>query len=355
MITEEEVLKRVAASYEVSNAVLEAQPSPLVTVRSSVFQHRDFIEKCIEGVLMQETDFQFEYIIGEDFSTDGTREIVFEYAEKYPDRIRLFTADQNVGSKANGRRCINAARGKYMALCEGDDYWTDPHKLQKQVDFLEGNPDYNLCFHDVRVLKPDGQLVEDKITKVPKQSTDLRDFLTYGNYIHTPSVMIRNTVKALPEEFIHSPVGDFLSHAFVIDEGKAMHLPEIMAVYREGVGIWSTQKQEKRVIGFVKALAVLAQYYGRISNHEGENILRKRISRYFKSEFLKKKQDTSEVQAEFIQMIFEKGLNNELFNSFKWVENAVHQNYRDSKYIATSVPFRALLKSLILKFKNWFR
>lgn len=141
-LTEAEINKRVSESYEVENNVLEAVPNPLVSIRTSTYNHGPYIKQCIEGILMQKTNFAFEYIIGEDFSTDETREIVFDYAKRYPNIIRVITADYNVGSKANGRRCINACRGKYMAICEGDDYWIDPLKLQKQVDFLENNPDY---------------------------------------------------------------------------------------------------------------------------------------------------------------------------------------------------------------------
>ena len=114
-------------------------PTPIVSVRTSVYNHAPYIRECIESVLMQETDFPFEYIIGEDFSTDGSREIVMEYAEKYPHIIRVLTADQNVGGKANGVRCIRSCRGKYIAICEGDDCWTDPGKLKRQVALLEEN------------------------------------------------------------------------------------------------------------------------------------------------------------------------------------------------------------------------
>ena len=155
-LTEAEINKRVSDSYEVGNNVLEAVPNPLVSIRTSTYNHGPYIKQCIEGILMQKTNFAFEYIIGEDFSTDETREIVFDYARKYPNIIRVITADYNVGSKANGRRCINACRGKYMALCEGDDYWTDPLKLQKQVDFLEGHPEYTMCFH-AAILKWNGK------------------------------------------------------------------------------------------------------------------------------------------------------------------------------------------------------
>jgi len=130
----------LADSYELPNRVKETVPDPLVTVFTVTYQHAHYIRDCIEGVLMQKTTFPVEYVIGEDCSTDGTREIVLEYAKKYPDKIRVVTADRNVGLKANAERCRKALRGKYAALCEGDDYWTDPLKLQKQVEFLEANP-----------------------------------------------------------------------------------------------------------------------------------------------------------------------------------------------------------------------
>jgi len=139
-----ELEKKISDSYELPNNVINAVPQPLVSIRTTTFQQKDFIVNCIEGILMQKTNFSFEYIIGEDFSTDGTREIVFEYAKKYPDIIRVITADYNVGMKANGIRCDQKYRGKYIAICEGDDSWIDPYKLQKQVDYLESNPEYGL-------------------------------------------------------------------------------------------------------------------------------------------------------------------------------------------------------------------
>src|SRR5690554_4305235 len=106
ILNTEEIERRIHDSYELPNNVLQAVPHPMVTVRTSTYQHGPYIQDCIEGVLMQKTNFPIEFIIGEDFSTDGTRDIVFEYAKRYPDIIRVITADYNVGSKANGRRCI---------------------------------------------------------------------------------------------------------------------------------------------------------------------------------------------------------------------------------------------------------
>src|ERR1700690_2758382 len=110
---------------------------PLVSVKMITYNHAPYITRAIEGVLQQKTTFPFELIIGEDCSTDGTREIVFAYQKKYPDIIRVITSDKNVGMNINGLRTIKAGKGKYIALCEGDDYWHNPEKLQKKVDFLK--------------------------------------------------------------------------------------------------------------------------------------------------------------------------------------------------------------------------
>lgn len=100
---------------------------------------------------MQKVDFPMEFIIADDCSTDGTREICEKYAEKYPELMHLMTTDHNLGANPNELRAMQAVRGKYIAYCEGDDYWTEPHKLQRQVNFLESHPDYSVCFHDRKI------------------------------------------------------------------------------------------------------------------------------------------------------------------------------------------------------------
>lgn len=171
LISAEEIENRVSDSYELPNKVLDVMSEPLVTVWTSTYQHAPYIRECIEGILMQKTTFPVEYIIGEDFSTDGTREIVFEYAQKNPKKIRVFTADYNVGSKANATRCKRSSRGKYMAICEGDDCWIDPLKLQKQVDFLEANPDHGMVHTDFdQFVVKSGKLTKNIIrTMNPKK------------------------------------------------------------------------------------------------------------------------------------------------------------------------------------------
>lgn len=190
VLSENEINKRIKDSYEIPNKVLKSTPNPMVTVRTSTYQHGKYIKKCIEGVLMQKTTFPIEFIIGEDYSTDGTREIVLKYAKEYPDIIRVFTADYNVGSKANGMRCINASRGKYMAICEGDDYWTDPLKLQKQVDFLEGNEEYGLVHTNYACVDGDNNSIDKFNRSWP--SGDVFNLIMRGKYgIVTASTLYR--------------------------------------------------------------------------------------------------------------------------------------------------------------------
>ena len=120
---------------------------PLVTIRCITYNHEPYIRQCLEGFVMQKTNFPFEAIVHDDASTDGTAAIIREYAEKYPDIIKPIYETENQYSKHDGslQRIMNAhIRGKYVAICEGDDYWIDPLKLQKQVDFLENHPEYTL-------------------------------------------------------------------------------------------------------------------------------------------------------------------------------------------------------------------
>jgi len=124
--------------------------SPLLSVCLITYNHADYIRDAIEGVLMQQASFPWELIIADDCSTDGTRNIVEEYANRYPRLIRLILQKTNVGAARNWMDLITGVTSKYLAYCEGDDYWTDPRKLQKQVDFLEGNPDYGLCYTRAR-------------------------------------------------------------------------------------------------------------------------------------------------------------------------------------------------------------
>ena len=123
--------------------------NPLVSVNMTTYNHESYIAEAIKGVVSQETDFPFELVIGEDYSTDRTLEIVLDYQRKYPDIISVITSEKNVGYNNNFKRVLAECKGKYLAYCEGDDYWHNPKKLQMQVDYLEMHPDCGLVHSDV--------------------------------------------------------------------------------------------------------------------------------------------------------------------------------------------------------------
>lgn len=236
VLTTEEIEKRISDSYELPNNVLDAVPEPLVTIRTSTYNHGPYIRQCIEGVLMQKTNFPFELIIGEDYSTDETRDIVFEYAKKYPDIIRVITADYNVGSKANGRRCIRACRGKYMALCEGDDYWIDPLKLQKQVDFLEEHEDYGLIYTNYKVLYQDNNTIVNA-SQPNRPSGNVFDNLLRHNFIVTATVMLNfdfyKKINSNLQNYSQNwRMGDYPLWLEFALRTKVKYLPESTTVYR---------------------------------------------------------------------------------------------------------------------------
>ena len=135
-----------------------ADTSKKVSVFMITYNHEKYIAEAIDSVLMQKTDFDFDIVIGEDCSTDATRRIVLEYSRKYPDKIKLLLHNVNVGFISNLMYVLEACTGKYIAMCEGDDYWTDPFKLQKQVDFLEANKEYVLATHGYRMVR-DGSVI----------------------------------------------------------------------------------------------------------------------------------------------------------------------------------------------------
>ncbi len=141
--------------------------SPLVSICCITYNHAPFIRKCLDGFLMQQTTFPVEIILAEDCSTDATRAICEEYVSRYPDKIRYIVRDHNVGYNQNEYEAMQAARGKYIAFCEGDDYWTVPDKLQRQVDWLEAHPDYSVCWHRCRHLMADtGKMREDDCGRI---------------------------------------------------------------------------------------------------------------------------------------------------------------------------------------------
>lgn len=225
------------------------------------YNQEDYIKSCLDGAISQVVDYDYEIVIGDDCSTDNTLKICKEYAERHPDKIRLLSRGKNMGMAANWADTILNCQGKYIAICEGDDYWTDKNKLQQQVDFLESNPDYALTFHKVSVLKADGELVEDFLTDVPAAHETLDDVVERGNYIHTPSIVFRNLIKEFPPEFFKSPIADHFLYVLLAKHGKVKYLEDDMAVYRHGVGVLTSQGAIKITTNLIRFYSCLLSYF----------------------------------------------------------------------------------------------
>lgn len=221
--------------------------STLISICTLTYNHAPYIRKCLDGFVKQKTNFKFEVLIYDDASDDGTREILKEYELNYPDLIKPIYQHENQFSKSGGGLNIkynfNRAASKYIAMCEGDDYWTDEYKLQKQVDFLEANNEYSICFHKVNELVNGNELSASPLNSSVKEETFTIEDLANGNLIHTPSVVFRNgLIKEFPVWFSKSPAGDYPLHMLNAKYGKIKYFPDIMAVYRKhGGSTWSSK------------------------------------------------------------------------------------------------------------------
>lgn len=216
---------------------------PLVSVCSIAYNQVQYIKECLDGIMMQQTDFKFELIIHDDASTDGTAEIIKEYANKYPEIIRPILQTENQYSKGKGILApfvYPRAQGKYIALCEGDDYWTDPLKLQKQVDFLEANPDYSMCFHQALEKWDDCSKPMSTFSILQDKSYSSKDILRNW-MIATASVCFRKNViqSACYQEYSVNPnfiYGDIVLFQICVKLGKIYGMSDTMSVYRRHAG-----------------------------------------------------------------------------------------------------------------------
>ena len=235
----------------------------MVSVNCLVYNHAKYLRKCLDGFVMQKTNFKFEVLIHDDASTDGSQDIIREYEEKYPDIIKPIYQKENQYSKHIG---INKTyqyprvKGKYIAFCEGDDFWTDPYKLQKQFDIMEKNPNCSICVHRVKDVLENGEDSGKCHPNFPMEEgvINLKKYLdiasNYSSYpFQTTSYFMRMDVK---RESVNNPppfagkfgVGDVPTMLFALTKGDMYYIDEIMTCYRlQAKGSWSeTVSKDKR-------------------------------------------------------------------------------------------------------------
>ena len=236
--------------------------APRVSVKMITYNHARFIAAAVRSVLAQRVDFPVEVIIGDDCSTDGTRDILVALQREAPDRIRLLLHDPNLGAggKLNGVAVTGACRGEYVAQLEGDDLWTCPDKLRRQVDLLDRNPHLAGCFHPVWFMDEAYQFVS-RVHRPPVEKPEYRleDFLG-TNPAATCSVMFRRSAfPGYPDWYYRHLAGDWSIHLLNLHSGPYGYLSEVMGVYRiHGAGVWTATPGWRRMVMEGDFLGVLA-------------------------------------------------------------------------------------------------
>ena len=300
--------------------------NPLVSICVQTYQHKNYIGKCIESILSQETNFTYEILIGEDDSKDGTREICENFAKLHPGKIKLFLHKRENNIEINGGPTgrfnfaynLYSARGKYIALCEGDDYWTDPLKLQKQVNQFEERDDIIACYTNAW-QKIEGK--KETITYVNgKNRNQIIPFsqiaLIGGGLFPTASLIFKNCIQKFPEFFFNSSSGDRALSLLLADKGDFKYLSDITCIYRiHEKGVFTSKLGDKRK---------------RINIYESNIKLIEEFDRYSSGKHQKHLKAAKSLQAKKILML------NKKFSNLKLIE---HLTLRDALSIMKNILF----------------
>ena len=256
-----------------------------VSVLIITYNQKNFIREAIDSVLAQKTTFPIEILVGDDFSNDGTREIIQEYERKYPGLVKGVLHPYNMGKNGgiNFLETLKLAKGEYYALIDGDDYLIDPLKLQKQADLLDAHPDYSLTFHNALITYEDGK--PSHVLNGP----DMKPFYTVEDlvgedeiwFMATSSTMCRNSIAEYPAWFRESVSGDIPRLILKAKLGKIGYLPDLMSVYRKNRnGVSFSDKYDDAV--FLKNRIDMYSNINRELDYKFDNVLRKNIARYYK-------------------------------------------------------------------------
>lgn len=270
-----------------------------VSVICVTYNHEKYIREALDSILMQQTDFEYEIRIGEDCSTDGTRDILREYEKRYPERFHMYYREKNLGATKNEYELFMDAKGKYIAALELDDIWTDPLKLQKQFDFMESHEEYIGVAHDFNIIDKNGKIIDNddnkKIKNYFNSRFTLNDFLTEGFVFQTGTHFYRNIFKDGKDySIIYTAdrlIRDKTILSILLDRGDFYILADTMSAYRR---FFDSDAQNGRNLTnsnleldlFTKAhhVEMLNQYFeGRIDfSLQWSDIIYSYIKKYFK-------------------------------------------------------------------------
>jgi Glycosyl transferase family 2 len=233
-----------------------------VSVFMTTYNHERFIEQALKSILAQEVTFDYEIVVGEDCSTDGTREILMDYHRRYPNRIVPLLRDRNIGAVANAEATRAACKGQYLAFLEGDDYWMCKHKLQRQIDFLDSHRDYAICCTRAQILS-ELSTTETAVLPnlLPAGSYTIED-LVKENFIMTCTAVYRWGVPMSPPKWFHKmAMSDWPLHVLMAKTGKIHLMDDVMATYRlHDGGIWSSLPVVNRLRETIRVLKALDKH-----------------------------------------------------------------------------------------------
>lgn len=240
---------------------------PLVSICCLAYNHELFIRQCLDGFIMQH-GVEFEVLIHDDASNDETSNIIKEYEKKYPNIIKPIYQTENQyskGVKPTFHFNIPRAKGKYIALCEGDDYWTDPYKLQKQVDFLEANPEFVVCSHNAKIVDSNNHLIKKHKVSIFEDRIYTEDDLKNGAFLLTLTMCFRNVIRDFPKEMKKVHNADTFLISLLGNYGKGMFLSNIKpAVYRlHNNNVWGNLDDHVKIKHHINTFKHIKIFYKR--------------------------------------------------------------------------------------------
>jgi len=246
------------------------------------FNQEQFISAALDSAIDQQVNFPYEIIVADDCSSDRTREILLEYQARYPNLIRLIFNDVNLGATKNTANLISNARGKYIATLDGDDFWTSPLKLQKQVDFLDANIDCAMCFHGCDILR-DGELKRHHlpVPQFRRERSTMMDYIIFDSFMPSCAVMFRNKLfpELPPAYFSTRGINDWPLYVLITQYGDIGYIDESMCTYRQASSenSFSSKSMEK----IFKNAIVLNKAFNRFFQKKYQDIFIKKISKYY--------------------------------------------------------------------------
>lgn len=248
-----------------------------VSVCMIAYNQEDFIAQAIESILMQKTSFPIEIVIGDDNSRDKTGEICADFAAKFPDKIKYHRREKNLGMMPNFIKTLGECDGKYLAICEGDDFWTDENKLQAQVDFMEANREVSLCCHNHEVFANNQMITANENIAEDVMILETEDYML-NPFFHTSSYFFRREAQPSPYPDWYRDVlaGDHFLVLFLSMKGKIGYLNKKMSVFRNhGSSVSFTRKALEIKQNFVRHLEIFNQYSGGKFENELKQVIHK--------------------------------------------------------------------------------